>query len=119
WVRERMLEFRYEYHRDIELRKVLSLQRGQVRIVIICNPASHGSCDAWLSDLLARKPLITMVSEMPYLALEWFKGKTKALGFADSHPDCSVQKFKTPPRIERGIVIYETWGKTEAKVVNG
>src|SRR5690606_15766385 len=119
WIRERVLEFRYEYGREIELKKVLALQRGQVRIVIICNPASHGSCDAWLTDLLTRKPLISMVSEMPYLALEWFQNKTKELGFAESHSEFSVQKFKTPPRIERGIVIYETWGKTEAKVLNG
>src|SRR5690606_40578700 len=45
--------------------------------------------------------------------------KTAALGFAESHNEYSVQKFKTPPRVSNGIVIYETWGKTEAKVVNG
>lgn len=119
WVRERTLEFKYEYHRDIALRKVLSLQRGQVRIVIISNPGGAGSCDEWLKDLLARKPLITMVSEMPYIALEWFKSKAQHLGFGESHQAFSVQKFKTPPRIDKGIVIYESWGKTEAKVVNG
>lgn len=119
WVRERTLEFKYEYNRDIALRKVLSLQRGQVRIVIISNPGGAGSCDEWLKDLLARKPLITMVSEMPYIALEWFKSKAQHLGFGESHQAFSVQKFKTPPRIESGIVIYESWGKTEAKVVNG
>ncbi len=120
WVRERALELKYEYGQDIELKKVLSLQRGQVRIVIICNPGSgSSSCDEWLGQLLATKPLVTIVSEMPYLALEWFRGKTEQLGYGGSHRDFSVQKFKTPPRIKSGIVIYETWGKTEAKVVNG
>lgn len=119
WVRERTLEFKFEYNRDIELRKVLSLQRGQVRIVIICPSTDHNGCDAWLSDLLRRKPLVTMVSELPYLALEWFRAKAESLGFGDSHRQFSVQKFKTPPRIDSGIVIYESWGKTEAKVLHG
>ena len=35
WVRERTLEFKYEYEREITLKKVLSLDRGKVRIVII------------------------------------------------------------------------------------
>ncbi|MDX9972052.1 MAG: hypothetical protein RBU21_03575 [FCB group bacterium] len=119
WVRERSLEFKYEYGRDIELKKVLSLQRGQVRIVIICPGGTESSCDQWFAGLLAQKPLLTMVSEMPYLALEWFQAKAKALGYGESHKQFSVQKFKTPPRIDSGLVIYETWGKTEAKVVNG
>lgn len=119
WVRERSLEFKYEYNREIELKKVLSLQRGQVRIVIISNPCGGASCDDWMKELLEKKPLVTMVSEMPYIALEWFKAKAEKLGFGESHKAFSVQKFKTPPRIDAGIVIYESWGKTEAKVVNG
>ena len=59
-----------------------------------------------------------MVSEMPYLALEWFQTKAAALGFGDTHDKFSVQKFRTPPKIDSGLVIYETWGKTEAKVKN-
>ena len=97
---------------------MLSLERGAVRIVIIAGGVSE-SCDAWLKGLLTKKPRVTMVSEMPYLALEWFQGKAKALGFGESHRAYSVQKFKTPPRVDSGIVIYETWGKTEAKVKNG
>lgn len=98
---------------------MLSLQRGGVRIVIITNPLEGGQAfDDWLRDLLVAKPLVTMVSEMPYLALEWFQNKIKELGFDHSHSDFSVQKYRTPPRIEKGIVIYESWGKTEAKVVN-
>ena len=37
WIRERILEYRYEYDETIELVKVLSLQRGDVRIVTINN----------------------------------------------------------------------------------
>lgn len=118
WIRERQLEAHYEFGRDIALENVLSLQRGGVRIVIISRDADEASCDAWLTDLLAKKPLVTMVSEMPYLALDWFKRKTAALGFEKSHQNFSVQKFRTPPRIDSGLVIYETWGKTEAKVKN-
>lgn len=117
WIRERVLEFKYEYNQTIELKKVLSLERGSVRIVIIADGVTD-SCDVWLRGLLAKKKLVTMVSEMPYIALEWFKSKAHALGFGESHAAFSVQKFKTPPRIDSGIVIYETWGKTEAKVKN-
>lgn len=120
WIQERVLEFKYEYNQDIKLEKVLSLNRGGVRLVIIHNPLAEGTTfDAWLAKLLAEKPVITMVAEMPYLALDWFQKKISALGFAESHSGFSVQKFKTPPRIDAGLVIYETWGKTEAKVVNG
>ena len=116
---ERALEYKYEYKQAIELEKVLGLGRGNVRIVIITNPLNGQSIDTWLADLLKRKALVTMVSEMPYLALDWFQKKTAKLGFAESHAQFSVQKYRTPPRIESGIVIYEAWGKTEAKVVNG
>lgn len=120
WIQERVLEFKYEYGQDIQLEKVLSLNRGGVRLVIIHNPLAEGATfDAWLADLLAKKPLITMVAEMPYLALDWFQKKIATLGFAETHSGFSVQKFKTPPRIASGLVVYETWGKTEAKVVNG
>ena len=118
WIRERILEFQYEYGQTIELKKVLSLGRGGVRIVVIHRPLETGQTfDAWFSALLKEKALVTMVSEMPYLALEWFQKKAAALGFGESHKAFSVQKFKTPPKIESGLVIYETWGKTEAKVL--
>ena len=119
WVRERQLEFHYEYGRDIELTFVRSLERGHVRIVIIARPDdAREGVDEYLRALLASKPLVTMVSEMPYLAYDWFRNKAEKLGFGDSHGTLSVQKFKTPPKIDKGIVIYETWGKTEAKVKN-
>lgn len=120
WIRERALEFKYEFGQDLRLEKVLSLQRGDVRIVIIYDAQGQTTAfDAWFLALLKSKPLLTMVSEMPYLALDWYLEKVRALGFGDSHSAYSVQKFKTPPRIDKGLVIYETWGKTEAKVKNG
>jgi ATP phosphoribosyltransferase len=119
WMRERTLEMQIEYNREIHLRKVLSLKRGDVRIVIIRTETGAGDCDTWLKGLLKTKPLVTMVSEMPYLALDWFRKKCAQLGFPDSHKDYSIQKFKTPPKIAKGLVIYETWGKTEAKVKQG
>jgi len=119
WMRERTLEMQIEYGREIHLQKVLSLQRGEVRIVIIRTEGGPKECDAWLSGMLKSKPLVTMVSEMPYLALDWFRKKCAQLGFAESHKDYSIQKFKTPPKIAKGLVIYETWGKTEAKVKQG
>lgn len=119
WVRERQLEFKYEYGQEIELTFVRSLERGHVRIVIIGLPRyGEQGIDAYLRQLLEEKPLVTMVSEMPFLAYDWFRGKIDELGFGDSHSAFSVQKFKTPPKIDQGIVIYETWGKTEAKVAN-
>ena len=83
---------------------------------LIRGDGGPAECDAWLRGLLQSKPLVTMVSEMPYLALEWFRKKCSELGFAASHGAHSIQKFKTPPKIAKGLVIYETWGKTEAKV---
>lgn len=119
WIRERVLEMKFEFDQDIQVQNIMSLERGHVRIVIINNDGSKRDCDAWLSGLLKEKALVTMVSEMPYLALEWFKTKAEALGFGKSHAAFSVQKFRTPPKIDSGLVIYETWGKTEAKVKNG
>ncbi len=118
WIKERTLEMEIEYGRTIDLRKVLSLKRGEVRIVIIRKEGGE-DCDAWLKAILKSKPLVTMVSEMPYLALEWFRKKCAQLGFAESHEEYSIQKFKTPEKIKKGLVIYETWGKTEAKVKQG
>jgi ATP phosphoribosyltransferase-like protein len=56
---------------------------------------------------------------MPYLALDWIQRKLAAVGLADRFRAHSVQKYKTPPRIQAGILVYESWGKTESKVKNG
>ena len=120
WIRERQLELRYEYGQEVQLTFVHSLDRGHVKVVVIVRAEAEGqSSNAYLKSLLSSKPLVTMVAEMPYLAYDWFRGKAELLGFGGSHKDFSVQKFITPPKIKRGVVIYETWGKTEAKVANG
>jgi ATP phosphoribosyltransferase len=56
---------------------------------------------------------------MPYLALDWIQGRLKDAGLLDRFRRFSVQKYSTPPKIDSGVLIFETWGKTEAKVRNG
>ncbi len=120
WIRERVLELKFEYGRDIELRRVLPLGRGGVRLVGIVKPErDYADAVAFFKDLGARKPLITAVAEMPYLALEWISKRLAEGGLADAFAKFSVQKYSTPPKIDKGILIFETWGKTEAKVKNG
>ncbi|HNY86027.1 MAG TPA: hypothetical protein PKN23_05975 [Candidatus Hydrogenedentes bacterium] len=120
WTRERVLEYRYEYGREVRLEKILSLERGNVRIVVVNQPVGEGmTFDQWFAALLREKPLVKMVSEMPYIAVDWFLRKAASLGFGESHGAHSVQKYHTPPRIDRGLVVYESWGKTESKVTNG
>ena len=127
WIRERTLELDIEYGVKIDLTKVLSLRRGGVRIVGIVDPEYYpvvsGGPEDWreIFSSLAEggKSLLTVVSEMPYLALDWVRRRMEELECLDRFPGYTVQKYKTPPKIERGIVIYETWGKTEAKVKNG
>ena len=120
WVKERMLEFKYEYGQEIELDRVLELDRGKVRLVVIADTdGEQVDVDAWLTDLLKAKTLVTIVSELPYLTLDYFKQKADALGFGESHSAFSVQKYGSPAQIEAGALIYEAWGKTEAKVTNG
>jgi ATP phosphoribosyltransferase len=120
WIRERVLELKYEYGQDIELRRVMPLRRGSVRLVGIVRPEKEfASAVELFQELAGRKPLITAVAEMPYLALEWIMRRLRDAGVADAFGKFSVQKYTTPPRIDRGVLIYETWGKTEAKVKNG
>ena len=120
WIRERVLELRYEYGKEVEIRRVLSLKRGSVRLVGIIRPdKEYDDVRAFLTDLAERKPLITAVAEMPYLALDWIQGRLKDAGLLDRFQRFSVQKYSTPPKIDSGVLIFETWGKTEAKVRNG
>ena len=119
WIKERILELRLEYKTDIQLEKALSLKRGGVRLVgIVNNPASITTED-FLRQLTQSKKLITVVTEMPYLALDWMQNTLKKAGLYGQFSQFSVQKYKTPSRISQGILIYETWGKTEAKIKNG
>ncbi|HAK45702.1 MAG TPA: hypothetical protein DCO79_07275 [Spirochaeta sp.] len=120
WIQERVVELKIEYGEKLELEKVLSLRRGGVRIVGITNgddPAD--SIEDCLRKLTSEKKLIKVVSEMPYLAVEWLQEKLKVIGKYDEFSKWSVQKYKTPPKNDSGIVVYETWGKTEAKIKNG
>jgi ATP phosphoribosyltransferase len=119
WIQERILELRLEYKAEVKLEKVLSLKRGGVRLVGITNKPEFKTTEEFLIDLCQHKKLITIVSEMPYLSLNWIQNILKKIGKFDEYSDFSVQKYKTPPRIEKGVLIYETWGKTEAKVKNG
>lgn len=119
WIKERILELELEYHTRVEIEEVLPLNRGAVRIVGIAPQYSDNDVHEVFRTLCATKPLITIVSEMPYLALNWVQDKLKGIGRYDDYSQFSVQKYKTPPKIDRGIVIYETWGKTESKVKNG
>jgi ATP phosphoribosyltransferase len=120
WIRERVLELKYEYRQELDLRRIMSLRRGSVRLVGIVRPDQEcADAVAFFKDLAGRKPLITAVAEMPYLALEWIMRRLGDAGVAEAFGRFSVQKYTTPPKLDRGVLIYETWGKTEAKVQNG
>ena len=120
WIYERVLELKLEYGTDIAPQKIQTLKRGGVRIVgIVNNDNDFNSTEEFLKDLCSRKKLITVVSEMPYLALNWLQDALKKIGLYEKFSNFSVQKYKTPAKVESGLVIYETWGKTEAKIKNG
>lgn len=119
WINERILELKLEYNSEIKLEKVLSLNRGGVRLVGIAKDSDYSTTEALLEHICSEKELITVVTEMPYLALNWIQETLRRIGKYEAYSDFSVQKYKTPSRIKKGVLIYETWGKTEAKVKNG
>ena len=119
WIRERVLEMKLEYGKEVNLEHVLKLNRGDVKLVGIVESDEFDTIEDFLKNLCSRKKLITVVSEMPYMALDWLRKKLDAIGLLDEFQSFSVQKYKTPSKIESGIVIYETWGKTESKIKNG
>ena len=119
WVKERMLEMKLEFGTEVNLERVLKLNRGGVRLVGIVEGDEFDTIEDFLKNICSQKKLITVVSEMPYMALDWLRTKLDAIGLLDEFKSFSVQKYKTPSKIESGIVIYETWGKTEAKIKNG
>jgi ATP phosphoribosyltransferase len=119
WIYERKLEMLYEYNKEIDIEKVLSLKRGYVDIVGIVNGDNgYNTIEEYLKILCSDRKIITIVSEMPYIALNWLIEKLKTIDEYRNFSKFSVQKYKTPFKIDRGIVVYETWGKTEAKVKN-
>jgi ATP phosphoribosyltransferase len=119
WIQERILELQLEYKTKIKLEKVLSLKRGGVRLVGITNAPQYKTTEDFLSNLCNQKKLITVVTEMPYLTLNWIQNILRKIGRFDEFSAFSVQKYKSPSRIQKGVLIYETWGKTEAKIKNG
>jgi len=119
WISERVLEMKMEYGKEVNLERVLSLNRGGVRLVGIVDCDKFDTIEDFLRNLCSQKKLITVASEMPYITLNWLRTKLDSIGLLDKFQSFSVQKYKTPPKIESGIVIYETWGKTEAKIKNG
>ena len=119
WIRERMLEMKMEYGVEVNPERVMELNRGGVKLVGIVDDERFDTVEDFLKNLCAQKKLITVVTEMPYLTIDWLRTKLDAIGLLDRYQSFSVQKYKTPSKIETGIVIYETWGKTEAKIKNG
>lgn len=119
WIEERIIEFKLEYNTEIKLEKVLPLNRGGVRLVgIVKGDTPFETTEAYLLDLVSKKELITVVAEMPYLALNWVRESLRKIGKLEEFNDFSVQKYKSPSRITKGVLIYETWGKTESKVLH-
>lgn len=119
WIKERVLEMKLEYGVDIRLERVMPLNRGEVQLVGIVADPSFAATEDFLRSLVSKKRLVTVASEMPYLALDWIQRKLAAIGVGGGFGAYSVQKYKTPPRIEQGILVYESWGKTESKVKHG
>lgn len=119
WVLERTLEMKMEYGVEVQLDRLMSLNRGEVQLVGIAADTTFSTSEEFLRDVATRKTLITVASEMPYLALDWVRRKLAMIGRADDFPEYAVQKYKTPPKIHRGVLVYESWGKTESKVKNG
>ena len=119
WIKERVLEMRLEYGTEVCLERVLELNRGGVKLVGIVDSDEFDTIEDFLYNLCSHKKLITVVSEMPYMALDWLRINLEKIGFLYRFQSFSVQKYKTPPKIDSGILIYETWGKTEAKIKNG
>jgi ATP phosphoribosyltransferase len=119
WMQERMLEMKIEYGVDIRLERVMTLNRGEVQIVGITADPAFATTQEFLRDLAPRRPLIRVASEMPYLALDWVQRRLADVGLAGPFASYAVQKYRTPPRIEKGVLVYESWGKTESKVKNG
>jgi ATP phosphoribosyltransferase len=119
WIRERVLEMKLEYGVDVQLERVLTLNRGEVQLVGIIADPGFKTTEDFLRHFASKNTLLRVASEMPYLALDWLQRAFARIGLAEQFRPFSVQKYKTPPRTERGIVVYESWGKTESKVKHG
>ena len=94
WMQERVLEFKLEYNTEIEIEEILSLNRGGVRIVGIAPKDAENNSADYIQKLCESQNLITVVSEMPYLALNWIQEKLKEIGKFGEYSTFSVQKYK-------------------------
>ena len=119
WIRERQIEMKLEYGVDVRLERVMALNRGEVQLVGIVADSTYATTEDFLRAVAPRTPLLRVASEMPYLALDWLQRKLDAVGLGDRFSQYAVQKYKTPPKVKSGIVVYESWGKTESKVKHG
>ena len=90
WIRERILELKLEYKTEIRLEKVLSLNRGGVKLVGITDHPEFKTTEDFLQDLCNRKKIITVVTEMPYLTLDWIQQILKKIGRSGDFSDFSV-----------------------------
>ena len=119
-MQERILEMKMAYGIELAPEKVLSLHRGNINLVgIVDGSFPESTTEEFLANLIKRKDQITVVTELPYMALNWILGKLKKIGAPEKFQKWTIQKYKTPAKENCGIVIYETWGKTEAKLKNG
>ena len=120
WMQERILEMKMAYGVELAPEKVLSLHRGNINLVgIVDGSFPETTTEEFLANLIKRKDRITVVTELPYMALNWIMDKLRKIGAPEKFFKWSIQKYKTPAKEDCGIVIYETWGKTEAKLKNG
>jgi len=85
---------------------------------IVKNECTEETAEEYLSRICVDKDILVMVTEMPYLSLDWLQRKLANAGLGSKYEAYSVQKYKSPAKIKKGIVVYETWGKTESKVKN-
>ena len=119
WIKERQIEMKLEYGVDVRLERVMALNRGEVQLVGIVADGTHATTEDFLRAVAPTTPLLRVASEMPYLALDWLPRRLAAVGLGERFSAYSVQKYKTPPKIQQGILVYESWGKTESKVKHG
>ncbi len=52
------------------------------------------------------------------MALDWIRKKLVSIGEKNSLIHGLFRNIKLRLKVEKGVLIYETWGKTEAKITN-
>ena len=106
WMQERILEMKMAYGIELAPEKVLSLHRGNINLVGIVDVSfPESTTEEFLANLIKRKDQITVVTELPYMALNWILGKLKKIGAPEKFQKWTIQKYKTPAKENCGIVI--------------